>query len=164
MRRRRVRLPNSKSRPHIDALPPPRLFSQLQSVSLLLVSIVVDYAAALGMVRIPHRKKAFLWLSVCTNLSILGLFKYLDFFIESFGMVLTALGLGAGPEVLCGARRGAPEVPIHTPGEVPQAQRALAGVNPYWRIAAGHCRAAGVATRVAALLLRRAAPGHAAAR
>jgi alginate O-acetyltransferase complex protein AlgI len=69
-------------------------------VSLLLVSIVVDYGAALGMVRSPHRKKAFLWLSVCTNLTILGLFKYLDFFIESFGLVLQSLGLGTGPAAL----------------------------------------------------------------
>ena len=69
-------------------------------VSLLLLSIVVDYGAALGMVYRPSLKKRFLWLSVGTNLGILGAFKYLDFFIESVGLILEGLGLGAGPEVL----------------------------------------------------------------
>jgi alginate O-acetyltransferase complex protein AlgI len=37
--------------------------------------------------------KGFLWLCVLLNLSVLGFFKYCDFFIENFARLLTAFGL-----------------------------------------------------------------------
>lgn len=39
------------------------------------------------------RRKIYLWISVITNLSFLGFFKYFNFFIESFSDLLRLLGL-----------------------------------------------------------------------
>jgi alginate O-acetyltransferase complex protein AlgI len=46
------------------------------------------------------RRKRFLVLTVVMNLCFLGFFKYCDFFITSVTAGLTALGIGAHPEVL----------------------------------------------------------------
>jgi alginate O-acetyltransferase complex protein AlgI len=68
--------------------------------SLLLVSTVVDYACGLGMVRHPARKRAWLLLSMATNLGILGFFKYFNFFVDTAAALLTTVGLQAHVPVL----------------------------------------------------------------
>ena len=49
---------------------------------LLSASALIDYAVGLALDRTPDRRTRRLWLtiSVCANLSILGFFKYYDFF------------------------------------------------------------------------------------
>ncbi len=42
-----------------------------------------------------QRRKLFLWVSVCTNLALLGFFKYFNFFISSAERVIGALGIHA---------------------------------------------------------------------
>lgn len=56
-------------------------------VSLLILSSIVDFRIGLALERAPpegRRRKALVTASVVTNLSILGFFKYCNFFIESF--------------------------------------------------------------------------------
>ncbi len=63
-------------------------------LGLLAVSIVVDYFCANGMRDAAQaRKRLLVVLSVCTNLGILGFFKYCDFFITSFARLINAFGM-----------------------------------------------------------------------
>ena len=65
-------------------------------LSLLLLSTAVDYACARGMQGAPAaRRKRLLWVSLATNLGMLGLFKYFDFFVANLRAALQAAGLGA---------------------------------------------------------------------
>lgn len=53
-------------------------------ISLLLVSIVIDYCAAIGMSSeglTDNKRKLWLTLSLCMNLGLLGFFKYTNFFL-----------------------------------------------------------------------------------
>lgn len=62
---------------------------------LLFGSTVLDYFVARRLEReeAPGRRKAFLGVSVCGNLGVLGFFKYFDFFVESAATSLQWLGL-----------------------------------------------------------------------
>jgi len=60
--------------------------------SLLLLSTVVDYVAALRMVRPSSRKRAWLALSLLVNLGLLGYFKYANFFLDSTADFVRFLG------------------------------------------------------------------------
>jgi len=61
--------------------------------SLLALSTVVDYTVARLMVNHTGRKrKALLLVSVITNLSILGFFKYFNFFMDSTANMLSSVG------------------------------------------------------------------------
>lgn len=53
---------------------------------LLVFSAGIDFIVAQLIVKTddPHRKKSFLLLSIVTNLSILGFFKYFNFFVDNF--------------------------------------------------------------------------------
>ena len=62
---------------------------------LLLLSVAVDFWAALAMERWPARKRSFLILSIASNLGILGFFKYADFLMENVVWALGKLGLAA---------------------------------------------------------------------
>jgi alginate O-acetyltransferase complex protein AlgI len=64
-------------------------------LGLLAISIVVDYACALSIDRARERGgtgKPWLVLSLFTNLGMLGIFKYYDFFVESAAPIWHALG------------------------------------------------------------------------
>ena len=61
--------------------------------SLLLISTLVDFVCGLSMGRHPSHKRAWLIVSMVTNLGILGFFKYFNFFVDTAGMALAALGL-----------------------------------------------------------------------
>ena len=52
-------------------------------LSLILISGLIDYFAALGISRYPARKKLLLILSVIGNLGSLSLFKYSGFIAEN---------------------------------------------------------------------------------
>ncbi len=62
-------------------------------LALILLSGLVDYFAALGMVRTPERRKTFLIASVCANIGILTAFKYLGFFAANASWLAAHLGL-----------------------------------------------------------------------
>ncbi len=74
-------------------------------VFLMMGSTVIDYLCGRGMtvrgdsleVGAPRsrRQRAYLILSICSNLSLLGFFKYLNFGIDSYNSVVTSLGLEA---------------------------------------------------------------------
>ncbi|RJQ76360.1 MAG: MBOAT family protein [Desulfobacteraceae bacterium] len=67
-------------------------------LSLIAISTLVDYGAGIkihqednrGGLDAARRKKRWMVLSVCTNLGILGFFKYFNFFIDSFAALLPA--------------------------------------------------------------------------
>ncbi|WCL50874.1 MBOAT family O-acyltransferase [Leptospira sp. GIMC2001] len=65
-------------------------------LGLLVLSSLVDFVAGLGIEKFadnPKKKKAFLIFSLISNLSVLGFFKYFNFFIENAVQFLSALGL-----------------------------------------------------------------------
>ncbi|MHB8894710.1 MAG: MBOAT family O-acyltransferase [Candidatus Geothermincolia bacterium] len=66
-------------------------------LGLLVFSTGLDYAVSHGIFRAAdaRRRRALLFLSVGTNLTILGLFKYFDFFASSLVSLLASLGLHA---------------------------------------------------------------------
>jgi len=63
-------------------------------LGLLLASTVVDYscARALDGSGTEARRKAILWLSIGFNLSVLGFFKYFNFFADNLHALLSSLG------------------------------------------------------------------------
>ncbi|GJM20771.1 MAG: alginate O-acetyltransferase [Planctomycetota bacterium] len=66
-------------------------------LALIVFSTLVDYAAGLGIAdaRSTRKRRAWLALSLCVNLGVLGAFKYADFFIESARALAQRLGLEA---------------------------------------------------------------------
>lgn len=68
-------------------------FWDVRFLLLMGLSILVDYQCALALSGAGSRRRAWLALSVATNLGILGVFKYFDFFAESLAVVLTRVGL-----------------------------------------------------------------------
>ena len=74
-------------------------------LSLIAISTIVDYIAGLKIQE--HRDssaegsqkmmKRWLVISMCTNLGILGFFKYFNFFIDSFSGLLTGIGINPDP-------------------------------------------------------------------
>ncbi len=64
-------------------------------LSLIMFSTAVDYKIGLllGVEPDAPRRKLLLIVSLAANLSLLGLFKYFDFFAESFAAAAGALGL-----------------------------------------------------------------------
>lgn len=71
-------------------------------LSLILISTCVDFVCGLKIEGAKSRahKRAFLLLSVVTNLSILGYFKYFDFFVSELASLCQLLGLPFGYESL----------------------------------------------------------------
>ena len=62
---------------------------------LLIFSTALDYYSGLMMSKSANDKvrKQWFWLSVCINLGFLGIFKYYNFFAESFSELLVNFGL-----------------------------------------------------------------------
>jgi D-alanyl-lipoteichoic acid acyltransferase DltB (MBOAT superfamily) len=69
---------------------------------LLVGSATVDFVCALAIenARTPRAKRAFMVLSVTTSLSILGFFKYANFFLDSLVELLATLGVQANRPAL----------------------------------------------------------------
>ena len=68
-------------------------------LSLIIFSSCIDYLSAIHIEKAEttRRRKIFLWLSIGTNLGFLGVFKYFNFFAESFADMLTMMGFQANP-------------------------------------------------------------------
>ena len=68
-------------------------------VPLLFLSIVVDYTASIMINKVNEHsiRKALLWLSLVTNFSLLGIFKYYYFFIENAVIASHAIGINWDP-------------------------------------------------------------------
>jgi len=66
-------------------------------LALLIFSTGLDYFTGLMMADAPNkqRKQIWFWLSICVNLGFLGVFKYYNFFIDSFADLLSGFGLKA---------------------------------------------------------------------
>ncbi len=62
-------------------------------LSLIMISTLVDFFVAKKIVNVPNKKKFYLLCSILTNLGILGIFKYLGFFIEQLNDLFCALGI-----------------------------------------------------------------------
>jgi D-alanyl-lipoteichoic acid acyltransferase DltB (MBOAT superfamily) len=60
--------------------------------ALLFATTFVDYWAARGMTAMPERRKLCLWLSIGSNLGLLGFYKYFGFFVENVAAVGAAIG------------------------------------------------------------------------
>jgi len=63
--------------------------------SLLLVSTLIDYVAARRIAGAPQKsrtRRAWLWVSIVSNLGMLGFFKYFDFFVDGFEALLARIG------------------------------------------------------------------------
>lgn len=59
-------------------------------ILLMLFASFVDYMNGLLMTRygeVKSRRRIFLWISVCINLSVLGFFKYADFLVRTFNQI-----------------------------------------------------------------------------
>lgn len=64
-------------------------------LSLIIISSFTDYfiGLCLSSTTNENRRKALLVLSLVVNLGLLGFFKYYNFFIDNFGLLLTNIGL-----------------------------------------------------------------------
>ncbi len=71
-------------------------------LGLLLLSAGIDFVVARLLQRTtdPGRRRAFLGVSLASNLGILGFFKYFNFFVGSFAHMLTSLGMHADTSTL----------------------------------------------------------------
>jgi alginate O-acetyltransferase complex protein AlgI len=69
---------------------------------LLIFSTLLDYFTGLKMSNSQNQisKKIWFWLSISVNLGFLGVFKYYNFFSESFANALANLGLHINPWTL----------------------------------------------------------------
>ena len=70
--------------------------------SLLLLSTVVDYfvGLSLGKIEDPSKRKTLLIISLISNFTILGFFKYFNFFVESFQEMFSSLNLSVNLDYL----------------------------------------------------------------
>jgi len=66
---------------------------------LLLFSTVLDYYTGL-QIDTKKSKKLWLWISVIINLGFLGVFKYYNFFVDSFDSLLTSFGYNGSPTLI----------------------------------------------------------------
>ena len=63
-------------------------------LSLIFISSITDYLCGLAIENGDKgRRKAMLYLSLAVNLGLLGVFKYFDFFSESFADLVNSIGL-----------------------------------------------------------------------
>ena len=69
---------------------------------LLVFSISLDYFTGLRMheARSNRARKAWFWSSVVINLRLLGVFKYYNFFIESFADAVSLVGINPNVSTL----------------------------------------------------------------
>ncbi|MCM0668631.1 MBOAT family O-acyltransferase [Flavobacterium tyrosinilyticum] len=69
---------------------------------LLVFSTFLDYYTGIRIEKSTNEKwrKFWFWLSVSVNLGFLGIFKYYNFFSESFAQMLTTVGFKASPILL----------------------------------------------------------------
>lgn len=66
---------------------------------LIIFSSMVDYLVGIGLSKTSKRKKrkGLLWISILVNLGLLGVFKYYNFFAQSFADAFTFFGTNIDP-------------------------------------------------------------------
>jgi alginate O-acetyltransferase complex protein AlgI len=66
-------------------------------LGLVLISTIVDYFCSqkIHLAQCQKERKSFLVISLVTNLSLLGFFKYFNFFIDSFNELIMILGFSS---------------------------------------------------------------------
>ncbi|WP_158860028.1 MBOAT family O-acyltransferase [Lunatibacter salilacus] len=66
-------------------------------LSLIALSTVVDYVIGIKISKSTskHNSKILLWISIIFNIGMLGFFKYFNFFIENFALLLESIGFEA---------------------------------------------------------------------
>src|SRR5262245_61380576 len=66
-------------------------------LSLVILSTIIDYSAALGIqnAQSTKRRKLILSVSMVSNLGLLGVFKYYGFFADGLSQLFTAIGIPA---------------------------------------------------------------------
>lgn len=69
-------------------------------LGLIAFSTTVDWWAARRMEADPARRRWYLWISIATNMGMLGFFKYFNFFAASLSPLLAALGLSSTVPVI----------------------------------------------------------------
>src|SRR5512140_3343155 len=71
-------------------------------LGLLALTILIDFYASHAVYRakIHKRKKQWMLLSVISNVTVLVIFKYSNFFVQSFAAVLSKLGFIVHPQIL----------------------------------------------------------------
>ncbi len=69
-------------------------------VGLWMFTSLTDFFVALLIAKHRDKGKALLLVSICTNLVVLGFFKYFNFFVTSFGLLLEHLGFKASLSTL----------------------------------------------------------------
>lgn len=69
-------------------------------LGLIAFSTTVDWWAARRMEADPARRRWYLWISIATNMGMLGFFKYFNFFADSLAAVFAALGWRLDPITL----------------------------------------------------------------
>jgi alginate O-acetyltransferase complex protein AlgI len=69
---------------------------------LLIFSILLDYFTGIKMSESKNKtvKKFWFWLSISVNLGFLGVFKYYNFFVQSFADTISNFGLHVNPWTL----------------------------------------------------------------
>lgn len=67
---------------------------------LLFATTFVDYWAARLITLVPERRKLWLWLSIASNLGLLGVYKYFNFFVENVAAAGDAVGWHIPPVAL----------------------------------------------------------------
>lgn len=69
---------------------------------LLMFSTLLDYFSAIMMenTTTENKRKFWLWLTISINLGFLGVFKYYDFFAQSFAELVKGFGFQANPMLL----------------------------------------------------------------
>jgi D-alanyl-lipoteichoic acid acyltransferase DltB (MBOAT superfamily) len=75
-------------------------FWSIEFCSLLVISTVVDFTCGRALARTENERKLLITASVVTNLGILGVFKYYDFFVSSTVELLAVFGLDVSPRLL----------------------------------------------------------------
>jgi D-alanyl-lipoteichoic acid acyltransferase DltB (MBOAT superfamily) len=66
-------------------------------LALVWFSATLDYVCTNGITRYPEHERTFLRLSILGNLGMLGVFKYLGWFVDNVSAALSTVGLGGLP-------------------------------------------------------------------
>ena len=70
-------------------------------LGLLFISTLTDYLCGIGVENSKEKsKKNFVYISVFINLTLLGIFKYYDFFAENFQSLMKNVGIETHPYFL----------------------------------------------------------------
>ncbi len=69
-------------------------------LGLLALSTLVDYTCGLQIERSPEHGRRWVFFSVAVNLGVLGIFKYFDFFADSFSHLAAVVGFELSPATL----------------------------------------------------------------